>query len=206
MASTVYLHVLAEVNIIANNSYSQLWRVYPLSQQDKKTLARQINPQQDVLTLYSDHHNWLQSWLLAKLGNRFDAADLAQDVFVRLLNRQQTIQPKQPRAFLSSIARGLVIDHWRRRELERTWLEILSTLPEEEAPSPETQLLFLETLNTIDRVLDSLKPPIRQAFLLAQLEGFTCPQIAKKLDVSLATVERYIAKALRRCYECRYEA
>ncbi|WP_014705434.1 sigma factor [Methylophaga nitratireducenticrescens] len=57
-------------------------------------MARQINPQQDVLTLYSDHHNWLQSWLLAKLGNRFDAADLAQDVFVRLLNRQQSIQPK----------------------------------------------------------------------------------------------------------------
>uniref|UniRef100_I1XF88 Sigma factor n=1 Tax=Methylophaga nitratireducenticrescens TaxID=754476 RepID=I1XF88_METNJ len=99
-----------------------------------------------------------------------------------------------------------MIDHWRRRELERTWLEILSILPEEEAPSPETQLLFLETLNTIDRVLDSLKPSIRQAFLLAQLEGFTCPQIAKKLDVSLATVKRYIAKALRRCYECRYEA
>jgi len=168
-------------------------------------LARQ-SKQQDVLTLYSDHHNWLQSWLLAKLGNRFDAADLAQDVFVRLLNRQQSIQPKQPRAFLSTIARGLVIDHWRRRELENTWLEILASLPEEEAPSPETQLLFLETLNTIDQVLDSLKPPIRQAFLLAQLEGFTCPQIAQKLGVSLATVERYIAKALRRCYECRFEA
>ena len=43
---------------------------------------------QQVQTLYSEHHGWLQGWLQRKLGNRCDAADLAHDTFLRLLTRQ----------------------------------------------------------------------------------------------------------------------
>lgn len=157
-----------------------------------------------VEALYRDHSTWLRGWLRRKLGNAFDAADIAQDVFIRILNRQQPPQPAEPRAYLSSIARGLVIDHWRRRELERAWLETLAAMPEVLAPSPENRLLVLEALVAIDRMLDALRPPVRQAFLLAQLEGLTCPQIAERLGVSLSTVERHIAKALRHCYEMQF--
>ncbi len=160
--------------------------------------------QQEVATLYGDHHGWLQGWLRKKLGNAFDAADLAQDVFMRLLARKASLDLLEPRAYLSTIARGLVVEHWRRRELELAWLETLAQLPEAEAPSPESRLIFLETLVEIDRMLDQLKPAVRQAFLLAQLEGLTCPQIAERIGVSLATIERYIAAALRRCYALRF--
>jgi RNA polymerase sigma factor (sigma-70 family) len=160
--------------------------------------------QQEVHILYQDYHGWLKGWLRYKLGNAFDAADLAQDVFMRLLARQEPVAAREPKAFLSTIARRLVIEHWRRRELEQAWLETLAALPEAEAPSPENRALFLEALVEIDTVLDGLKPAVRSAFLLAQLDGMTCPQIARELGVSLATVERYIAKALRACYALRF--
>lgn len=161
--------------------------------------------QQEVQCLYQDHHGWLKTWLRYKLGNAFDAADLAQDVFMRLLARQEPVAAREPKAFLSTIARRLVIEHWRRRELEQAWLETLAALPEAEAPSPESRALFLEALLEIDAVLDELKPAVRSAFLLAQLDGLTCPQIARELGVSLATVERYLARALRACYAVRFE-
>ncbi len=161
---------------------------------------------QQAHDLYNNHHGWLQKWLYRRLGNTFDAADIAQDVFMRVLTRRQPSQIHEPRAYLSSIARGLVVDHWRRRELEQVWLEILAVLPEPETPAPESRLIFLEMLVEIDRVLDSLKPAVRTAFLLAQIDGLTCSQIAKHLDVSVATVERYIAKALRQCYALHFEA
>ncbi|WP_276204144.1 sigma factor, partial [Delftia tsuruhatensis] len=44
----------------------------------------------DVATLYSDHHGWLLGWLRKRLGNAFDAADLTQDTYVRLLGRSVT--------------------------------------------------------------------------------------------------------------------
>jgi RNA polymerase sigma-70 factor (ECF subfamily) len=161
--------------------------------------------QQEVRTLYQDHHGWLKAWLRYKLGNAFDAADLAQDVFMRLLARQEPVAAREPKAFLSTIARRLVIEHWRRRELEQAWLETLAALPEAQAPSAESRALFLEALVEIDAILDGLKPAVRSAFLLAQLDGLTCPQIARELGVSLATVERHIARALRACYALRFE-
>jgi RNA polymerase sigma-70 factor (ECF subfamily) len=39
----------------------------------------------EVAALYTDHHGWLQGWLRRKVGNAFDAADLTQDTFVRIL-------------------------------------------------------------------------------------------------------------------------
>ena len=160
---------------------------------------------QQIHILYIDHHGWLYNWLRHKLGNACDAADIAQDTFMRILTRQQPVRLNEPRAYLSTIAQGLVIDHWRRRELERAWLETLASLPAPEAPAPETRLIFLEALIEIDRLLDSLRPRVRTVFLLAQLDGLTCPQIAERLGVSLSTVERYITQALRGCYKLRFE-
>ena len=159
---------------------------------------------QHIIGLYQNNHSWLSTWLYQKLDCSEQAADLAQDVFVRLLNRRHVVVPKEPKAYLSSIARGLVIDHWRRQEVEQAWLASQAQSGEALVMSPEDKLQLLETLISIDKLLAELKPQVRQAFLLAQLEGLTCPKIAERLDVSLATVERYLAKALRHCYKARF--
>ncbi|MFO6283321.1 sigma-70 family RNA polymerase sigma factor, partial [Pseudomonas aeruginosa] len=109
-----------------------------------------------------------------------------------------------PRAFLRTIARGLVIDHWRREELQRAYLESIAHLPEAQAPSPEARELVLELLEEISRMLDGLKPKVRTAFLLAQCEDLSHRQIAERMGVSQRSVERYVAEALYHCYLLRY--
>lgn len=158
----------------------------------------------DLGLLYRTHHSWLQGWLSRRVGCREHAADLAQDTFVRVIKARQTSPLREPRAYLSSIARGLMIDQYRRREIERAYLESIVSLPQQEVPSEECRVLILDALERIDRMLDQLKPRVRQAFLLAQLDGLTCPQIAEQLGVSRATVERDLAKALQHCYRLRY--
>ena len=158
-----------------------------------------------VQSLYSNHHGWLNGWLRALLGNSADAADVAQDTFMRLLQRTGQLDLQAPRAFLRTIARGLVIDLWRREELHRAYLETVALLPPAEVPSPEARELLLELLEAIAHMLDGLKPKVRQAFLLAQCEGMPYQQIAETLGVSLRSVERYIADALFHCYVLRYE-
>ncbi|MED5610103.1 MULTISPECIES: sigma-70 family RNA polymerase sigma factor [Pseudomonas] len=158
----------------------------------------------DIDRLYSDHHGWLHGWLRSRLGNAADAADLAQDTFLRLLLKQELLELRTPRAFLRTIARGLVIDHWRREELERAYLESIAHLPEAEAPSAETREMLLQLLESIARLLDGLKPKVRSAFLLAQCEGLPHAQVAERLGVSVRSVERYVAEALFHCYQARY--
>ena len=62
---------------------------------------------QEVGSLYHDHHRWLQGWLRHKLGNAFDAADVAHDTFMRVLTAKEIPPLSEPRAFLATIARRL---------------------------------------------------------------------------------------------------
>lgn len=156
-----------------------------------------------VTVLYSDHHGWLCNWLRRKLGCGHNAADLAQDTFVRLLAARNAAELHEPRAYLTTIARGLVIDHWRRQDLERAYLDAIAGLPLSQVPAPETRVLLLETLTRIDLLLDGLSSRVRHAFLLSRLEGLTYPEIAAQLDVSLSSVEKYMAAAIRHCLALR---
>ena len=71
-----------------------------------------------VQAIYRAHNDWLLGWLGKKTQCPELARDLAQDTFVRVLKKAgRGERVGQPRAFLVKVARGLLIDHWRRREI-----------------------------------------------------------------------------------------
>lgn len=154
-----------------------------------------------VESLYLAHHGWLQGWLRKRLGNAADAADLAQDTFLRLLSNApgERLDLKAPRAYLATIANRLSINLYRRRSLEQAYLAALAQTPEGLAPSLEHQALVLEALDEIDQVLALLPTKTRQAFLMAQLEGYTQEEIASRLNLSVRSVQRYLALAFEEC-------
>ncbi|MCB5184637.1 sigma-70 family RNA polymerase sigma factor [Methylobacillus gramineus] len=154
--------------------------------------------------LYVQHHSWLFSWLRRKLDCHAQAADIAHDTFLKLLIKPYSKDLQEPRAFLLTIARGLVVDHWRREDLHHAWQEAMAGIPEDITPSVEQQQILLATLQAIARLLETLKPRVREAFLLAQLEDKPYADIARYLGVSIRTVERYIAEALYQCYQLRF--
>jgi RNA polymerase sigma factor (sigma-70 family) len=163
-------------------------------------------PHAHVHALYRGHHGWLLGWLRGRLGNSFDAADLAQDTFLRILTapdhtpeKQGDWQLREPRAYLTVVAKRLIANLYRRRSLEQAYLDALGAMPEPLAPSPEQQAIILETLQEIDAMLDGLAPSVRQAFLMAQLEGLGYAEIAARLGVSERTVKRYMAEAMAHC-------
>lgn len=163
-------------------------------------LPPQPSPAPAVATLYIEHHGWLQMWLRKKLSSAADAADIAHDTFVRVLASRTRTRIAEPRAFLTTIAKGLVIDAWRRQEIERAYLEALAQQPEQLAPSPEAHLVIVETLARIDQLLDGLKPKVRTAFLLAQIEEMPYAAIAERMGVTTRSVERYVAEGLYHCH------
>lgn len=159
----------------------------------------------DIESLYKDHQPWLQSWLIGKLEQRSDAEDLSQDTFIRVLRRNEIEQVKDPRGYLLTIARGLTIDLYRRRSLEKQYLENLAQLPEAEHPSAETHHLIIESLLQIDAMLDGLGTHVKTVFILSQFEGLTYPKIAERLGISRRTVVNHMAKAMEHCCLYRLE-
>ncbi|MBU9810735.1 sigma-70 family RNA polymerase sigma factor [Rahnella sp. C60] len=158
-----------------------------------------VSPARAFEALYSSHHRWLKNWLRFKLGSANDADDLAQDTFMRVLTGDSAQEIREPKSFLCTIARRVMVDFFRRNALERAYLDMLALMPEEHMPSPEQRQCLLETLQQIDTMLDGLGEKVRQAFLLSQLEGLTYPVIAERLNVSVSSVKKYMAKATEHC-------
>ena len=156
-------------------------------------------PAQDIGLLYRDHHLWLRSWLLRRLGCSEHAADVAHDTFMRLLGARAALPLlREPRAYLRTTAQRLLVDRARHDAIERAWLAEMQALAEQDQayPSPEEALDALRTLQTLARVLDAVAPRARAAFLLHHLDGLTHEAVAAQLGVSDRMVRKYLAQVL----------
>nr|WP_240346506.1 MULTISPECIES: ferric citrate uptake sigma factor FecI [Pectobacterium] len=156
-------------------------------------------------SLYGSHHGWLKHWLTGKLQSSFDADDIAQDTFLRVMNGESLTAIRDPKSFLCTVAKRVMVDLFRRNALEKAYLDRLAQLPEALAPSPEIQQQQLETLQQVDLMLDGLSHKARQAFLLSQLDGMAYGEIATRLNVSVSSVKKYVAKATEHCLLFRLE-
>ncbi|ERK09530.1 RNA polymerase sigma factor FecI [Pantoea sp. AS-PWVM4] len=154
---------------------------------------------------YATNHRWLKHWLTGKLRSAFDADDVAQDTFLRVMSGHHLSDIRDAKSFLCTLAKRVMVDRFRRNALETAYLELLSQLPEAVAPSPEVQQSQLETLQLLDRMLDGLGYKARQAFLLSQLDNLTYADIAVQLAVSVSSVKKYMAKATEHCLLFRLE-
>ncbi|MBJ9978155.1 sigma-70 family RNA polymerase sigma factor [Pseudomonas sp. S75] len=150
--------------------------------------------------LYQGHRSWLEQWLSRRLGSRQDAADLSQDAFMKVLAGSQRIADlKEPRAYLLTIGKRLLVNLRKRDSLEKAYLDALAQLPPACAPSPEHRWQVLQTLHELDELLDGLPDRARRAFLLSQLEGLGYRDIAERLGVTERSVKRYMALAYEHC-------
>jgi len=154
--------------------------------------------------MYRDHRGWLLAWLRRNVTCPQRAEDLSQDTFVRLLGRDALLTPREPRAFLVAIAKGLLFDYFRRAALEQAYLTELMLIPEGEQPSVEEQQMILEDLKAIDRLLGKLSTKARAAFLYNRLDGLSHAEIADKLGVSVPRVRQYLTQGIRQCYIALY--
>jgi RNA polymerase sigma-70 factor (ECF subfamily) len=146
--------------------------------------------------LYREHHGWLRQWLRRRLNCSEAAADLAHDTYLRVLSRDSVPDPGDARRFLTQIAKGLVIDRYRRETIEKAYLQSLRLRPEPLVPDPALRHSIIETLIEIDTLLGELPVNVRRALLLRQLEGMSYKAIAQQLAVAVASGEEYVGGGL----------
>lgn len=160
------------------------------------------SPQAAIHHLYSDHHGWLFDWLRRKLGCAHNAADVAQDTFLRIIvSRDALVGVREPRAFLVTTAKRLLIDRGRRQAIEQAYLAELTQLAESVTgyPAPEQILTALQALQQIADLLDRVSSKAREAFLLHYLDGMTHADVATRLGVSARMVRKYLMQVLLQC-------
>lgn len=162
---------------------------------------------QFIAKLVAEHGKTLEKFLARKLDSPEDAAELAQEAFIRLHRLEQPGDLDNARAFLFQVASNLAVDQLRRRQLHFRFLRVEKSLAEEGEPpdinaagaSPEQIIDAQERLRAIRAAIDELPFKVKQAFLLHRQNGLSYSDIAAQMQVSVSSVEKYILQALKHC-------
>lgn len=146
------------------------------------------------------YYTELLRFLARKLGNSHDAADVAQEAYARVLDRNGSCAIVQPRAFLFRAALNLCTDLYRNRRGSQVMpLDAAAEAVRCEAPLQDERLYRRQQLARLERALQELPPACRQAFLMRQVEGMSHDEIANSLGISVDMVHKHLTRALRHC-------
>jgi RNA polymerase sigma factor (sigma-70 family) len=155
-----------------------------------------------VERLFAEHRAALQTFFLRRIRSKPDAADLAQEVYVRMLRISDQEAIRNPVHYLYTVANNLVKEHAVLDRRQASGIDI------DEAPAHEQ----LETLPEFDGNLDAsqriarlgvvlqqLRPKCRAAVELRFTHGLSYRAIAEHLEVSPQMAKKYVAQALGHC-------
>jgi RNA polymerase sigma-70 factor, ECF subfamily len=157
-------------------------------------------------TLFREHASFVAGFLVRLGVHHEDLDDLMQEVFIVAHRRGGFVPgPARPTTWLARIAIRVALAYRRTRRKQRTELnEEALTWAESAAPSPHTQVETSESLSIVQRALDSLEVERRALFVLFEIEGESCDDIAAGLGIPVGTVYSRL-HAARREFQKAYD-
>lgn len=147
--------------------------------------------------LFRGERPHLARYLRRHVHNTEDAADLLQDAFARLASVHPSTTLLRPEAYLQRIVRNLVVDRARHRlregfghlGLDDCELPVVN-------PEQEYGIEARDLMRRYRMALEMLTPRTREVFLLHRVEEITYGEIARRLGITVATVEYHMTRAL----------
>lgn len=141
-------------------------------------------------------------------GSSSDAEDLTQDVFLKLYKNLSSFDTQKGsfQTWITTLARNLLVDHFRRTRLDRASDSLDATFDGSDdgatmadrladpAPSQETHVAGLELKVRIQSALKLLSPELREAVILRDLEDMDYKEIAQVLRIPEGTVKSRISR------------
>jgi RNA polymerase sigma-70 factor (family 1) len=150
-------------------------------------------------TLYNKYWEELFTRAARLIGNKEDAADIVQEIFLSLWNRRAALDINSSlSAYLFTSVRYQTIHYIEKNITRKEYVDLLSGLSEQyENTSPESALQAKELGETIQSAISRMPPKMKEVYLLSRQEGLTHNQIADRLNISEETVKKHIQHALQ---------
>jgi RNA polymerase sigma-70 factor (ECF subfamily) len=127
--------------------------------------------------------------------------DAAQDVFLVVHRKLADFERRSSlKTWLFGIVRRVVRDHRPRRDRaqpEASERDAVSELPDRDSAGPHEHAERAEATRVLNALLDTLDDDKREAFVLAELEQCTVPEVAEALGVNVNTVYARVRAARR---------
>jgi RNA polymerase sigma-70 factor (family 1) len=138
----------------------------------------------------------LYPWLLKKTKDAEAAEEIMQDTFLKVwVNRDRLAGIDNPEGYIYKIAANLMLDHFRKLEMEHKILNRFQTVKANTTDASAQGIIDLrETQKIIDQAVYRL-PQQRKLIYTMRQDGMSYDEIAAKLGLSANTVRNQLISA-----------
>lgn len=160
--------------------------------------------------LYEANRVAVHAYFTGRTGSPQQAADLMQDVFLRVwrhLDKLRGLPEDRQRAWIFTVARNLSVDAHRLERTRAGTEQVLAREPARAQPSASTAVIAAERVTVVGETIRSLPEPQRLALTMAAAGGMTSAELADALGVPAGTVRYRLSLARRAVAEAldRYD-
>ena len=139
------------------------------------------------------------------LGDRKEAEDALQDVYVNLWQRADRYDPARasPISWLSTFARNRAVDRLRTGKIRKNAVPVEEAAPvPDNAPLADDLLIDSERAARVHTCIETLEDNQREAIKTAFFEGRTYAELAEAQDVPLGTMKSWIRRGMAKLKTC----
>jgi len=162
-------------------------------------------PRPSLLDTYFEKRDVLLRYIAASCRDPGLAEDIIQDLYVKLTALQTEPVVDNPSGYLFRMANNIYLNRLRALKSERTrdhaWqaasFENVAGDAVTDEPTPEARITSQQQIARLKTAIDALPERTRAIFRLHKLDGLTQAQVAARLGISISSVEKHLASALR---------
>ena len=133
----------------------------------------------NVETIWKEYHHKLFGFIRKRVDDKFIAEDILQDVFMKILNKIDTLrEDSKIQNWLYQLTRNAIIDYYRSHKIKENVTDSIMEEDENDESAAE------EMKSCIMPVINGLDEKYREAVLLTDMEGLSQKELATKLNLS----------------------
>lgn len=136
----------------------------------------------------------LRGYLIYRCGDEELATDIAQECFMKVWEKRESIEMKQVTGLLFKMASDLFINSFQYKKRTQKIFENLRF--DVEDYSPEELLSFEQLKNKYETLVEEMPENQRAVFLMSRIDGLQYKEIAERLGLGVKAVEKRMGIAL----------
>ena len=149
--------------------------------------------QKEFKCCFDEYFDAIRNYLYYRSGDAELSSDIAQDVFMKLWEKQIPYEKGRTKSLLYKMAADSFISHIRKSEIKSR--HMYSAMLSFDLDNVENDSSLAERKKFYEDALCVLPEKQRTAFLMNKMEGLTHKEIASRLGLSVKAVEKRIYKA-----------
>ncbi len=168
-------------------------------QEEKELIIRLIEGDAEAFEkIYYSYVERVYYFAYRYLQNSEDTEEIVQDVFTRIWENREKIDPELSfSGYILTTTKNTIFNINRKKVNHQAYCNYLLGYLQQNRHHTEDEIIYNDLMNLLEKTIDGLPPKRQEIFKLSRMQGMPYKEISKKLSISEKTIETHMRLALK---------